>query len=109
MERTDRSEKDDAQKVKLIFLVVAVLVVALLIWSFVAASRARSELNSVKQELEMAKSDNIKLEQMVKDATQENDTLKKKVAELEARAKAKAKPAPKKKAAAKTTTKKKHK
>jgi regulatory protein YycI of two-component signal transduction system YycFG len=96
MERTDRSEKNDTQKTKLIFLSFAVLVAVILIWSFAAASKARSDRDAARQELEMIKSDNIKLEQMVKDLTQENETLKKKAQQLEA--KAKAKPAAKKKA-----------
>jgi hypothetical protein len=45
MDRTDRNEKDDTQKTKLIFLSLAVLVAVLLIWSFVAANKARSERN----------------------------------------------------------------
>lgn len=103
MERTDRNEKDDAQKAKLIFFSLAALVVILLIWSVAAGSKARSERNAVKQELEIMRADNANLEQMVKDLNQENDTLKKKVTQLEA--KAKAKPAPKKKAPAKSTRK----
>ena len=106
MERTDRSEKNDTQKTKLIFLSLAVLVAVLLIWSFAAASKARSERNAAKQELEMVKQDNAKLEQMVKDLNQENDALKKKVQQLET--KTKAKPAAKKKAPkTKKTSKKK--
>lgn len=106
MERTDRNEKNDTQKAKLIFLSLAVLVAVLLIWSFAAASKARSERTAAKQELEMVKQDNSKLEQMVKDLNQENEALKKKVQQLEA--KAKAKPAAKKKASkTKKTSKKK--
>jgi hypothetical protein len=103
MERTDRNEQDDAQKAKLIFFSLAALVVILLIWSVAAGSKARSERNAAQTELEAMKADNSKLEQMVKDLNQENDTLKKKITQLEA--KAKAKPAPKKKAPAKTTKK----
>jgi len=80
-------------------------VVVLLVWSVAAASKARSERNAAKQELEMVRSDNVKLEQMVKDLTQENENLKKKVAQLET--KPKAKPAPAKKKATKSTSKKK--
>ncbi len=106
MERTERNEKEDKQKAKLIFLLLAVSVAVLLIWSFAAANKARSERNTARQELEMVKQDNAKLEQMVKDLTQENDVLKNKVQQLEA--KAKAKPAAKKKASkTKKTTKKK--
>ncbi len=96
MDRTDRNEKNDTQRAKLIFLLLAVSVAVLLIWSFVAASKARSERNMVKQELEMVRQDNAKLEQMVKDLNQENEALKKKVQQRET--KAKTKPAAKKKA-----------
>ncbi len=106
MERTDRNEKDDAQKAKLIFFSLAALVVILLIWSVAAGSKARSERNAAKTELEAMRADNTKLEQMVKDLTQENDTLKKKIGQLEAKAKAKPKAAAKKKAPAKKSTKK---
>ncbi len=98
MERSERSEKDDAQKAKLIFISLAVLVAVLLIWSFAAGNKARSERDTAVKELEAVKQDNAKLEQMVKDLTQENDALKKKVVDLESKAKAK-KAAPKKKAA----------
>ena len=108
MDRTERDEKNDTQKTKLIFLSLAVLVAVLLIWSFAAASKARSERNMAKQELEIVKQDNAKLEQMVKDLNQENDALKKKVQQLEA--KPKAKPAAKKQAPkTKKTSKKKSK
>ncbi len=95
MERTDRNEQNDSQKTKLIFFSLAALVVALLIWSVIVAGKARSERDALRQELDVVKSDNVKLEQMVKDLGQENDSLKKKVQQLEA--KAKAKPAPAKK------------
>ncbi len=97
MERTDRNDKDDAQKTKLIFFSLAALVVVLLVWSVMVANKARNERNAVKQELELVKSDNVRLDQMAKDLTQENENLKKKIAQLEAQAKAKPKPAPKKK------------
>ncbi len=102
----ERTEKDDAQKAKLVFFSLAALVVILLIWSVAATSKAKSELKAAKQELEKVeavKADNAKLEQMVRDLNQENDTLKKQVKQLEA--KAKAKPAAKKKAPAKSTKK----
>lgn len=107
MERPERTEKDDAQKAKLIFLSLAVFVVILLIWSVASATRARSERNAAQQELETVKADNLKLEQMVTDLNQENQTLKSKVQQLEAKAKAKPKPAARKTAAKKTTAKKK--
>jgi regulatory protein YycI of two-component signal transduction system YycFG len=104
MERTDRNEKDDAQKAKLIFISLAALVTILLIVTFVYASKARTERNTAQQELEAVKQDNAKLEQMLKDQSQEIDALKKQVQQLEA--KAKAKPAAKKKTTSKSTTKK---
>ena len=100
MERTDRNEKDDTQKAKLIFLSLAAVVVVLLIVSFGYANKARNELNVKKQELETVRQDNAKLEQLLKDQSQEIDTLKKEVAQLQAKAKA----APKKKAPAKKST-----
>jgi regulatory protein YycI of two-component signal transduction system YycFG len=104
MERTDRNEKDDAQKAKLIFISLAALVTILLIVTFFYANKARNERNIARQELEAVKQDNVKLEQMLKDQSQEIDALKKKVQQLES--KPKAKPAVKKKTAAKSTTKK---
>jgi Flp pilus assembly protein TadB len=104
MERTDRNEKDDAQRAKLIFISLAALVTILLIVTFVYSSKARTERNTARQELEAAKLDNAKLEQMLKDQSQEIDALKKKVQQLEA--KAKTKPAAKKKTAPKSTAKK---
>ena len=68
MERTERNEKDDSQKAKLIFLALAALVVVLLIVSFGYANKARNELNAKNQELEAVKQDNAKLELMLKDA-----------------------------------------
>ncbi len=104
----ERPEKDDAQKAKLIFISLGVLVAVLLIWSIAAATKAKSELKVAKQELETVRADNAKLEQMVKDLNLENDTLKNKVQQLEAKAKAKpkAKATAKKKAPAKSTSKK---
>jgi len=104
MERTERNEKDDTQKAKLIFLALAALVVVLLIVSFGYANKARNELNAKNQEIELVKQDNMKLELMLRDASAEIDGLKKHVKYLED--KVKAKPAPKKKTApAKTRTK----
>jgi hypothetical protein len=107
MERTDKNEKDDAQKAKLIFFSLAALVVLLLVWSMAAGSKARSERDAARHDLELVKSDNIKLEQMLKDLGQENESLKKKVQQLEARVKTKPKTAAvKKKTASKTAVKK---
>ncbi len=102
MERPDRNEKDDAQKAKLIFLSLAALVTILLIWSLYATNKARTERDTAKQEAEMLKQDNVKLEQLLKDQNQEIDALKKKLQQCEA----KAKPAAKKKAPAKKSSKK---
>ena len=103
MERTERNEKDETQKAKLIFLALAALVVVLLIVSFGYANKARNELNAKCQELELVKQDNAKLELMLKDQSVEIDSLKKQVQTLQAKVKA----APKKKTpvAAKTKAK----
>lgn len=105
MERTDRNEKDDAQKAKLIFISLAVAVVFVLGWSLVSASSARKERDAARQELELVKQDNAKLEQMLREQSIMIDDLKKKNTELEA--KAKAKPVAKKKAATTKSTAKK--
>jgi len=102
MDRPDKVEKDDTQKLKLIFLSLAVLVTILLVWSLYAANKARMERDSAKQDLELVKQDNAKLEQMVKDSSQEIDALKKQVQQYEA----KAKTAVKKKAPVKSKHKK---
>jgi uncharacterized protein YlxW (UPF0749 family) len=106
MDRPERTEKDDTQKLKLIFLSLAALVTILLIWSLVAANKARTERDAAKQETEILKQDNAKLEQLLKDQNQQNDELKKKVLQCEAAAKAKVKPAAKKKPAPAKSTKK---
>jgi|GEM_PF-1484432 len=105
MERTERSEKNDAQKAKLFFLILALVVAGLLVWSVVSANKARSERDAVKMEVETLKQDNAKLEQMVKDLNQENNVLKNQVKQLQA--KSKAKPVAKKKAPSKKASKKK--
>jgi F0F1-type ATP synthase membrane subunit b/b' len=103
MERPDRVDKDDTQKVKLIFLSLAALMTILLIWSLYSTNKARMERDTAKQDLEMSKQDNAKLEQMLKDQNQEIDALKKQVQQCEA--KAKAKPAAKKKTPTKKSKK----
>jgi hypothetical protein len=108
MERPERNEKDDAQKAKLIFFSLAALVAIILIWCFYTVNKVRHERDSARQETEMARSDNAKLEQMLKDQNLIIDDLKKK--ELLCEAKAKAKPAAKKTAPVKkAATKKAHK
>jgi cell division protein FtsB len=103
MERIDRNERTDTQKARIIFLSLAAIVAIVLIWSLVSMSKARSERDVARQEVETLKIDNAKLEQMIKDLNQENDGLKKKIQQLQA--KPKAKPAVKKKTS-KSTTKK---
>ena len=105
MERQERSEKDDTQKAKLIFISLAVVVIIILAWSFFSAKNARTERDAAKQELEMVKTDNAKLEQMVKEQNVMIDDLKKKVTTLEAKAKAKPATAKKKAAPSKTAKK----
>ena len=103
MERPDRTEKDDAQKAKLIFFSLAALVTVLLIWSFYTANNARQERDKARQETEQLRQDNAKLDQMLKDQNQANDECKKKLQACES------KPAPKhaaKKTAPKTVKKK---
>jgi Tfp pilus assembly protein PilO len=105
MERTDRNEKEDAQKAKLIFISLAVVVIIILAWSFISAKNARTERDAAKQEVEMLKQDSAKLEQLLREQNVMIDDLKKKVQQFEA--KAKAKPVAKKKSTpTKTTTKK---
>jgi uncharacterized membrane protein affecting hemolysin expression len=105
MERQDRNEKDDAQKAKLIFFSLAALVTILLIWSFYTANNARRERDQARQDIELVKQENAKLEQMLKDQNQINDELKNKLQLCED--KLKAKPAAvKKPAISKKATKK---
>jgi regulatory protein YycI of two-component signal transduction system YycFG len=107
MERQDRNEKDDAQKAKLIFISLAVLVTILLIWSFYTANSARQERDKARQETEQLRQDNAKLEQMVKEQNQSNDDLKKKLQVCESKpiAKPVAKKTTPKKSAAKKSSK----
>jgi Tfp pilus assembly protein PilO len=104
MDRPDRTEKDDAQKAKLIFFSLAVLVTVLLIWSFYTANNARQERDKARQETEQLRQDNAKLDQMLKDQNQMNDDLKNKLQACESRPKPK--PVVVKKTVAKSTAKK---
>jgi DNA-binding protein H-NS len=106
MDRPERTDKDDNQKLKLIFLTLAALVTILLIWSLVTANRARTERDVARQEAETLKQDNAKLEQFLKDQNLKIDELNKKVLQCEAAAKAKPKPAAKKKPTPAKSTKK---
>src|SRR5665811_614037 len=104
MEKPDRDAKEDSQKAKLIFFSIAALVIILLIWSFYTANSARQERDKARQDIDQFSQDNAKLEQMLKDQSQINDDLKKKLQFCES--KIKAKPAAKKPATSKKTTKK---
>jgi len=105
MDKPERTEGDEAQKVKLIFMSIAAIVMVLLIWSLYSANKARSERDAAKLEVETLKQDTARLEQLLKDQNQEIDTLKKNLQQCEAKAKAKPKPAAKKKTPSKTTKK----
>jgi Tfp pilus assembly protein PilO len=89
MERPERDEKDDAQKAKLIFISLAVLVVILLIWSFFSANTARQERDKARQETEQIKQEYAKLEQMLREQNIVNDDLKKKLQLCESKPKPK--------------------
>jgi DNA gyrase/topoisomerase IV subunit A len=103
MDKPERTEKDDAQKAKLIFLSLAALVTILLIWSLYAANKAKTERDLARQEVEALTLDAAKLEQILKDQNTEIDTLKKKLQQCEARPKPK--PAVKKATPAKSVKK----
>jgi Tfp pilus assembly protein PilO len=100
MDKPDRTERDDAQKAKLIFFSLAALVTVLLIWSFYTANNARQERDKAKLETEQLRQDNARLEQVLKDQNQMSDDLKKKLQLCES------KPAPKPVAQKKTTPRK---
>jgi uncharacterized protein YdcH (DUF465 family) len=89
MDRPDRTEKDDAQKAKLIFFSLAALVTVLLIWSFYTANNARQERDKARQETEQLRQDNAKLDQMLKDQNQMNEDIKNKLQACETRPKPK--------------------
>ena len=99
MDRPERTEQNDTQKAKLIFLSLAALVAVLLVWSLYAANKAKTERDAARQETETLKEEYAKLEQLLKDQNQELDALKSKVQQCES--KIKAKPRAKVKAAAK--------
>ncbi len=107
MDRPERSDNEDKQKAKLIFLTLAAIVTILLIWSLYAANKARSERDAARQDLDSLKQDNAKLEQLLKDQNQMTDDLKKKLQQCES--KPKAKPAVKKKSSSAKHKKKKKK
>jgi regulatory protein YycI of two-component signal transduction system YycFG len=107
MERPERAEKDDAQKVKLIFLSLAALVTIFLIWSLFAAHKARTERDLARQEVEALKQNIATIELLLSDQNTAMDALKKKLQQCEARPKPKpaAKTVKKKTAPAKSTKK----
>ena len=106
MDRMDRGENDDAaQKAKVIFMTLAAAVVILLIFSFVYASRAKSELKTAKQEIEMLKTDNAKLSQWLEERTQELERQKNALEQCKTKAKIKA--STKSKTSSKSASKKK--
>ena len=106
MDSMDRGENGDAaQKAKVIFLALAAAVVILLVFSFVYAGRAKSELKTVKHELELLKTDNAKLSQWLEERTQEVERLK--FALEQSKTKAKIKAATKGRTTQKSATKKK--
>jgi hypothetical protein len=101
MDRPEHTEKDDAQKAKLIFLSLAALVTILLIWSLYAANKARTDRDLARQEAETLKQNTATIELLLRDQNTEIDELKKKLQQCEAKlqTKPKAKPVAKKKAA----------
>lgn len=105
MDRPERTDRDDSQKLKLIFMTLAALVMILLIWSLVAANKARTERDVARQEAETLKQDNARLELYLKDQNQKIDELGRKVQQCEAAKAAKPKPAAKKKPAPAKKTK----
>jgi Skp family chaperone for outer membrane proteins len=101
MDRPERTEKDDTQKTKLIFLSLAALVTILLVWSLYAATKARTDRDLAVQEAEMQKQEVAKLETILRDQNTEIEALKTKLQQCEAKLQAKPQPKPKAKPAAK--------
>jgi hypothetical protein len=100
--RPDRSNMDEAQKAKLIFISLAAVVTILLIISFVYGNKARTQRDAALKEVEALKLDNTRLSQWLEERTQSLETCKKQLDEC----KSKPKPAAKKPASKKTTKKK---
>ncbi len=69
--RQDRSSMDDAQKAKLIFISLGAVVLVLLVFSFIGGNKARTQRDAALKEVELLKSDNIKLSQWLEERTQE--------------------------------------
>ncbi len=100
--RPDRTNMDEAQKAKLIFISLAAVVTILLIISFVYGNKARTQRDAALKEVEALKQDNAKLSQWLDERNAEIEKYKKSLEEC------KAKPKPKaaaKKPAAKSTKK----
>lgn len=104
MDRPERSTMDEAQKAKLIFIALGVVVTILLIISFVVGNKARTQRDAAVKEAEMLKQDNAKLAQYLDERNQELEKTKKALEECKTKPKAKAKPA-KSKAKGKTPAK----
>jgi len=102
--RPERGTIDDAQKAKLIFISLSVVVLILLIFSYVSGNKARTQRDVALKEVEALKLDNTKLSQWLEERTQESEKYKKALEECKSKPKAKATA---KKPAAKSTTKKK--
>lgn len=102
--RSDRSNMDEAQKAKLIFISLAAVVTILLIISFVYGNKARTQRDAALKEVEALKMDNTRLSQWLEERTQEVEKCKKSLEEC--KAKPKPKPVAKKPAPKKTTKKK---
>ena len=101
--RPDRNAMDDAQKSKLIFIALAVVVLILLLISFVSGNKARTQRDEALKQLESLKLDNANLSQYLLQKTDEVDRYKKALEECKAKPKQKA--SDKKKAAPKSTKK----
>jgi len=106
MDRPERSNMDEAQKAKLIFISLAAVVTILLIISFVVGNKARTQRDAALKEVEMLKQDNAKLAQMIETQNQDLEKTKKALEECKAKPKAKAKPAAKSKTTSKSKKKK---
>jgi len=97
---------DDAQKQKLIFISVAVVVTFLLIISFVSGNKARTQRDAALKEVETLKEDNVKLSQWLEDRTQEFEKYKRAYEECKAKSKTPARRRPEEDHGKKPTKKK---
>ncbi len=83
----DKTALDDAQKAKIIFLAIAAVVTIILVWSLISAGSAKRQRDAALRDLDAAKQDNARLEQILKDQNRLIDQLRQKVHTLEARPK----------------------